>query len=99
MSNVSKLPELHQGYMDSLKLTQYRDDLENLTKIQEIIIKHKPLQMINTKVHNLDSSFELLVGRAVMGLQIRYHWNMHNWCDTLVWRNERISLIRICCDH
>ena len=91
-----QLPELHEGTLDFQELNQYRKDLNDYAKIQEIIIKNNRLQMTNSKTNDLDSTIELLMCRTVNGIQIRYHWDDLNWCDTLLWKNSSIRLIRIC---
>lgn len=85
MSDTPPLPELLQSDIDEATLRQLITDIGIHTEILEIIPKHAPGYVEeNPAAIQLDQAYQLLAGRTVRGLQLRYRHQGKTWWDTLM---------------
>jgi hypothetical protein len=90
------LPDLNTTLLDAAQLEQLLRDIELCAQIDEIIPKfaargHVP----DTASVSLAQARELLVARAIRGLQLRYRYQGADWWDTLMLAGDRFRLVRI----
>lgn len=79
------LPDLHQSEIDDATLRQLFEDVGTHAEVLEIIPKHAPGYVPeHPGILQLDEAFQLLVSRAVRGLQLRYRHAGKTWWDTLM---------------
>lgn len=85
MSSFTPLPDLQQSDIDGDTLRQLILDIGLYTEIQEIIPKHTAGYVATESGPiQLDEACQLLVTRAIRGLQIRYRHQGTHWWDTVM---------------
>ena len=91
-----KLPELNTTELDAAQVEQLLRDIEVCTQITEIIPKFAARgQVAEAASVTLAQARELLAGRAVRGLQLRYRYENADWWDTLMVLGDKCRLVRI----
>lgn len=87
-------PPMCDAWLNDAKLAELFDDLAGLTEIVGIQVKAGPQVQVSDSQTSLTSARELLNTGQVRGVQIRYRYQGHEWCDTIMRINERYRLIR-----
>lgn len=91
-----KLPDLNMALLDAAQVEQLLRDIEACAQITEIIPKFAARgQVPDTASVTLAQARELLVARAVRGLQLRYRYENADWWDTLMLAGDQFRLVRI----
>lgn len=91
-----KLPDLNMTLLDGAQVEQLFRDIEACTRITEIIPKFALRGYVpDTASVTLAHARELIATRAIRGLQLRYHYEDADWCDTLMLAGDQFRLVRI----
>ncbi len=97
-----KLPPLHQAVLDAATVDALFADLAACTRVLAIIPKRAARAMIDESTSSLDlaSARAGLRDGSMRGVQIRYHYDGREWCDTLMAGADGAArLVRICTDE
>ena len=92
---VPELEPLYAGELDGALFEDYLADLEELTDVQQILVKEGPEAHADGAPLSLDQARMLLLTGSVRGVQLRYRHEGVEWIDTLVRGPETIRLLRI----
>jgi hypothetical protein len=94
-TEVLRLPELTQAYLDADTLDALFADLAACARVLEVVAKLAPTQMIPNQRLTLDDARALITSRKVRGVQIRYRYDDAEWWDTLMAAPEGVRVVRI----
>lgn len=95
MNQPEPLPTLWNSDLDEETLQQYFTDLINHAQIIAITEKHSTTDYAGPDSLDLAHAQLRLMNGQVQRLQIRYHYDDRQWCDTLILQADRIKLVRI----
>lgn len=85
MNEPTPFPELHQSEVDEATIRQLFADVANHAELIEIIPKHGPgYVQENPAQPTLAQALDLILSRALRGLQLRYRYAGKTWWDTLM---------------
>lgn len=88
-------PEMSDAVLSDDEVASLIRDLRACTVIDEIIVKSGPGHVNDAPQTSLDDAAQLLMERAVRGVQIRYRYDNARWMDTLMPIAEGIRLVRV----
>ncbi len=90
------LPELHQGVLSEAQVWQLFADIEQCTRVLEILPKHAAAgRVADAAGVTLAQARELVAARAVRALQLRYEYDGAEWWDTLMLNGGQFRVVRI----
>lgn len=95
MSNEEELPEVSEAVLGDDDIASLVRDLRACTEVNEIVLKTGPGGADDQQQPTLDEAAQLLLERAVRGVQIRYRYDKADWMDTLMPVADGIQLVRI----
>lgn len=96
-----KLPDVSEATLSDEDVASLVRDLRSLTTIEQIVIKAGPGGAggaggaDDSAQPTLDEAAQLLLERAVRGVQIRYRYDDADWTDTLMPVADGVRLVRI----
>ena len=94
-SSIGEFPELNQADLDWETVEALATDLKSCAQITEIQIKSSALSFAKPPVPTLDEALARLKSGESRGMQVRYRYQDQDWCDTLLWRNQGVRLVRM----
>lgn len=95
-----KLPDLQQTVLDTPTLDALFADLAAHAKVLSVVPKRAPSAMVEERTVTLTDAREGLRSGTFRGVQVRYRFENHEWCDTLVaMPGGTARLVRICTDE
>jgi len=90
-----KLPEMSEAVLSDDEVAALVRDLRACTEIMGITIKSGPGGADDQRQLSIDEAAQLLLERAVRGVQVRYRYDGAGWTDTLMPTADGIRLVRI----
>jgi hypothetical protein len=90
-----RLPPLQQTVLDVATTDALFRDLAACTKIHAVIPKYAARGHTGTETISLETARTRLAAGLLLGVQIRYAYDGHTWCDTLLRRPAGLTLVRI----
>jgi hypothetical protein len=87
-------PPMCDAWLDEAALTELFDDLAGCTEIIRVQLKADPRTQVSNVEVSLELARELVRSRQVRGAQIRYRFQHHEWCDTIICMPDRYRLVR-----
>jgi hypothetical protein len=95
-SEPLRLPPLQQTLLDVATTDALFRDLGACTQIHAVIPKYADRRHTGTETVSLETARTRLAAGLLLGVQIRYGYDGHTWCDTLLRRPNGLTLVRIC---
>jgi hypothetical protein len=86
---------LSEALLHAETLHQLLFDIENAATLIGISIKYKPTENAETAALPLSQIAEALLAKRILGVQIRYIHQGHEWWDTLLCVPDGTRLVRI----
>lgn len=90
-----RLPPLQQTVLDVATTDALFRDLAACTQIHAVIPKYAARGHTGTETISLETARTRLAAGLLLGVQIRYGYDGHTWCDTLLRRPAGLTLVRI----
>ncbi len=90
-----RLPPLQQTLLDVATTDALFRDLAACTTVHAVIPKHAARSHTGTDTITLETARTRLAAGLLLGVQIRYSYDGHTWCDTLLRRPAGLTLVRI----
>lgn len=90
-----RLPPLQQAVLDVPTTDALFRDLAACTKIHAVIPKYATRGYTAPESISLENARTRLAAGLLLGVQIRYGYDGHTWCDTLLRRPAGMTLVRI----
>ena len=90
-----RLPPLQQTVLDVATTDALFRDLGACTRIHAVIPKYADRRHTGTDTITLETARTRLAAGLLLGVQIRYGYDGHTWCDTLLRRPNGLTLVRI----
>jgi hypothetical protein len=94
-SEPLRLPPLQQTVLDVATTDALFRDLAACTTIQAVIPKYARNAPTGSGTITLEQARTRLAAGLLLGVQIRYGYEGHSWCDTLLRRPAGLTLVRI----
>ncbi len=94
-SEPLRLPPLQQTVLDVATTDALFRDLAACTRIHAVIPKYAARGHTGTDTISLETARTRLAAGLLLGVQIRYAYDGHTWCDTLLRRPNGLTLVRI----
>ena len=94
-SEPLRLPPLQQTLLDVATTDALFRDLGACTRIHAVIPKYTDRRHTGSETISLETARTRLAAGLLLGVQIRYDYDNHTWCDTLIRRPNGITLVRI----
>jgi MauM/NapG family ferredoxin protein len=99
LSSVSvdevELPELREAELDPGGLRALFADLAAATEIQEVRLKRASTDRGHAASLSVEEALEALLGGSVRGVQVRYHYDAQDWCDTILQTPHGYRVVRL----
>ena len=90
-----RLPPLQQTVLDVATTDALFRDLGACTRIHAVIPKYADRRHTGNETISLETARTRLAAGLLLGVQIRYGYDGHTWCDTLLRRPNGLTLVRI----
>lgn len=90
-----RLPALQQTVLDVVTADALFRDLAACTQIHAVIPKYARSAHTGPDSLTLEQARTRLAAGLLLGVQIRYAYEGHTWCDTLLHRPAGLTLVRI----
>jgi hypothetical protein len=90
-----RLPPLQQTLLDVATTDALFRDLGACTRIHAVIPKYTDRRHTEAETISLETARTRLAAGLLLGVQIRYGYDDHTWCDTLIRRPNGLTLVRI----
>ena len=90
-----KLPDVSEATLSDEDVASLVRDLRSLVAIEQIVIKTGQGGADDSAQPTLDEAAQVLLERAVRGVQIRYCYDDADWTDTLMPTADGVRLVRI----
>jgi hypothetical protein len=90
-----RLPPLQQTVLDVATTDALFRDLAACTRIHAVIPKYARNAHTGPDSLTLEAARTRLAAGLLLGVQIRYGYDGHTWCDTLLRRPAGLTLVRI----
>ncbi len=90
-----KLPPLQQTVLDVATIDALFRDLAACTRVQNVSPKYERNARTGPESLTLEQARVRLAAGLLLGVQIRYAYDGHTWCDTLLRRPGGTTLVRI----
>ena len=90
-----RLPPLQQAVLDVATADALFRDLAACTQIHAVIPKYAARGHTAAETISLETARTRLAAGLLLGVQIRYAFDGHTWCDTLLRRPAGLTLVRI----
>jgi hypothetical protein len=90
-----RLPQLQQTILDVATTDALFRDLAACTTIHAVIPKSAARGHTGPETIPLETARTRLAAGLLLGVQIRYAYDGHTWCDTLLRRPAGLTLVRI----
>lgn len=87
-------PPMCDAWLDETQLNDLFNDLESCAEIVSVQVKAHPQAQVGDAVVSLELARQLFADGQIRGVQIRYRFQNHEWCDTLLRAENRCRLIR-----
>lgn len=94
-SEPLRLPPLQQTVLDIATTDALFRDLAACTTIHAVIPKYARNAHTGLDSLTLEQARTRLAAGLLLGVQIRYAYDGHTWCDTLLRRPNGLTLVRI----
>jgi hypothetical protein len=94
-SEPLRLPPLQQTLLDVATTDALFRDLGACTRIHAVIPKYTDRRHTGAETISLETARTRLAAGLLLGVQIRYGYDDHTWCDTLIRRPNGLTLVRI----
>jgi hypothetical protein len=94
-SEPLRLPPLQQTLLDVATTDALFRDLGACTHIHAVIPKYTDRRHTGNESISLETARTRLTAGLLLGVQIRYGYDGHTWCDTLIRRPNGLTLVRI----
>ena len=94
-SSPLQLPTLQQTLLDVATDDALFRDLAAFAKVPAVRPKYAPGTHAPAESLTLDQARVRLASGLLLGVQIRYAYDGHEWCDTLLRRPAGLTLVRI----
>lgn len=94
-SEPLRLPPLQQTVLDVVTTDALFRDLAACTRIHAVIPKYARNAHTGPDSLTLEAARTRLAAGLLLGVQIRYAYDGHTWCDTLLRRPAGLTLVRI----
>lgn len=94
-SEPLRLPPLQQTVLDLVTTDALFRDLAACTRIHAVIPKYARNAHTGPDSLTLEAARTRLAAGLLLGVQIRYGYDGHTWCDTLLRRPAGLTLVRI----
>ena len=90
-----RLPPLQQTVLDVATADALFRDLAACTRVTAVLPKYARNQHTGPDSLTLEQARTRLAAGLLLGVQIRYAYDGHSWCDTLLRRPAGLTLVRI----
>ena len=90
-----RLPPLQQTVLDVATTDALFRDLATCTQIHAVVPKYAQRGHTGHENLSLENARTRLAAGLLLGVQIRYAYDGHTWCDTLLRRPAGLTLVRI----
>ena len=90
-----RLPPLQQTLLDVVTTDALFRDLGACTRVHAVIPKYTDRRHTAAETISLETARTRLAAGLLLGVQIRYGYDGHTWCDTLLRRPNGLTLVRI----
>jgi len=90
-----RLPPLQQTLLDVATVDALFRDLAACTRVTAVLPKYARNQHTGPDSLTLEQARVRLAAGLLLGVQIRYAYDGHAWCDTLLRRPAGLTLVRI----
>lgn len=90
-----QLPPLQQAVLDVATIDALFRDLAACTRVTAVLPKYAPRQHAPAQTLTLEEARTRFAAGLLLGVQIRYAYDGHAWCDTLLRRPTGVTLVRI----
>ena len=94
-SEPLRLPPLQQTLLDVVTTDALFRDLAACTHVHAVIPKYADRRHTGAESISLETARTRLAAGLLLGVQIRYGYDSHTWCDTLLRRPNGLTLVRI----
>ncbi len=94
-SEPLRLPPLQQTMLDVATTDALFRDLAACTRVHAVIPKYTDRRHTGAETISLETARTRLAAGLLLGVQIRYGYDGHTWCDTLLRRPNGLTLVRI----
>lgn len=94
-SEPLRLPPLQQTVLDVATTDALFRDLAACTRVHAVIPKYARNAHTGSATLTLEAARTRLAAGLLLGVQIRYAYDGHTWCDTLLRRPSGLTLVRI----
>jgi hypothetical protein len=94
-SEPLRLPPLQQTLLDVATTDALFRDLSACTRVHAVIPKYADRRHTGADSISLETARTRLAAGLLLGVQIRYGYDGHTWCDTLIRRPNGLTLVRI----
>lgn len=94
-SSPLQLPALQQTVLDLATVEALFRDLAACTRVHTVRPKYAPGAHAPAETLTLEQARVRLFAGLLLGVQIRYAYEGHEWCDTLLRRPAGLTLVRI----
>jgi hypothetical protein len=92
------IPEMREALLDPDKVRELASDLARFTRVFSIQCKTSARSQTPPAGDvSLEQATELLLSRNVQAIQVKYHYEDHEWTDTLMQFPSGVRLVR--CRH
>ena len=94
-SEPLRLPPLQQTLLDVATTDALFRDLAACTRVHAVSPKYADRRHTGADSISLETARTRLAAGLLLGVQIRYGYDSHTWCDTLIRRPNGLTLVRI----
>ena len=92
------IPEMREAFLDSDKVRELASDLARFTRVFSVQCKTSVRSQTPPAGNvTLEQATELLLSNNLQAMQVKYHYEDHEWTDTLMQFPKGVRLVR--CRH
>lgn len=95
MNQIEPLPTIWDKLLDQATLDQYFKDLATHAEMISVQEKLSPTEYVSENTMDWSEAREKVMSGDARAVQIRYHYDEQEWCDTLMRQVSGVKLIRI----
>jgi hypothetical protein len=91
------VPMMIEGIIDRATLLQFSSDIRSAARLISVREKCGPDALAGPDGQSLESAIERLLTGVARAIQVRYHYDGHDWSDTIVAMPAGFRVVR--CRH
>jgi hypothetical protein len=94
MSDMPGFPELQTALLDGGTLRRLFAEL-SAVQLHDVTVKRSATSFSSSSIATLEQAHAELERGDVIGVQLRYRFGDHEWCDSLLRTADGIRLVRL----